>query len=123
MAFFDTTPLGRVLNRFSSDMETVDGQVGSAMVQVYLMLLATVAPHVTSHELVSNRLGAFIQSRPCPNKRKWVGCGFGGSVVQGLRPLAVCVQVYGTFMNVLGALTAIAVVANLTSQRSTQQTI
>ena len=34
MSFFDTTPSGRVINRFSRDMEILDTQIGGLLVQV-----------------------------------------------------------------------------------------
>lgn len=42
MSFFDTTPLGRILNRFSSDIEVIDSELGSAMVQVSSSLMNVV---------------------------------------------------------------------------------
>ena len=39
MSFFDTTPLGRILNRFSSDIEVIDNQLGSAIAQVFSSLM------------------------------------------------------------------------------------
>ena len=41
MNFFDTTPLGRVMNRFSRDVDTVDGQMAK-LVLMFVQQLFTV---------------------------------------------------------------------------------
>ena len=41
MSFFDTTPIGRIVNRFSKDMYTVDEQLVATMM-AYLSTMATV---------------------------------------------------------------------------------
>jgi ATP-binding cassette subfamily C (CFTR/MRP) protein 1 len=41
MSFFDTTPTGRILNRFSKDVYTLDGQLVATM-RSYLATLASV---------------------------------------------------------------------------------
>ncbi|KAF1790353.1 P-loop containing nucleoside triphosphate hydrolase [Phytophthora cactorum] len=40
MRFFDTTPVGRILNRFSNDMNTIDQKLNNAIAQFVTMLLA-----------------------------------------------------------------------------------
>ncbi|KAG0213872.1 hypothetical protein BGX28_003296 [Mortierella sp. GBA30] len=41
--FFDTTPVGRLLNRFSKDFEVIDGQMISKMVTMLLNVLGVIA--------------------------------------------------------------------------------
>ncbi|KAE8974895.1 Multidrug resistance-associated protein 1 [Phytophthora fragariae] len=40
MRFYDTTPVGRILNRFSNDMNTIDQKLNNSIVQFVTMLLA-----------------------------------------------------------------------------------
>ncbi|KAG0258846.1 hypothetical protein BG011_003028 [Mortierella polycephala] len=41
--FFDTTPVGRIINRFSKDFEVIDGQMISKMVTMLLNILGIIA--------------------------------------------------------------------------------
>ena len=43
MSFFDTTPVGRIINRFSQDMYTVDSQLMTALRSYVTTLLSVVS--------------------------------------------------------------------------------
>ena len=38
MSFFDTNPLGRIINRFSADIDTVDNQIPGQLVSSLIFL-------------------------------------------------------------------------------------
>jgi len=43
MSFFDTTPVGRIINRFSQDMYTIDSQLVTALRSYVSTLLSVVS--------------------------------------------------------------------------------
>ena len=67
MSFFDTTPIGRVVNRFSQDMYTIDSQLMTAL-RSYLVR-ATVISFFTNH---SFQIVSFSKSENIPNAYMFV---------------------------------------------------
>ncbi|KAH8548093.1 hypothetical protein BGW37DRAFT_560333 [Umbelopsis sp. PMI_123] len=43
LRFFDTTPVGRILNRFAKDMETIDSMIGNYIVEFFVALINVVS--------------------------------------------------------------------------------
>ena len=58
MGFFDTTPMGRILNRLSKDIERIDNDVPSKLSN-FIILVADVVMYVTSSVIVMPLLGVF----------------------------------------------------------------
>ena len=59
MSFFDTTPMGRILNRLSKDVERIDNVVPEKLSNI-IVLAADVVMYVTSSIIVMPILGTFI---------------------------------------------------------------
>ncbi|ORY91324.1 P-loop containing nucleoside triphosphate hydrolase protein [Syncephalastrum racemosum] len=60
LRFFDTTPVGRILNRFSKDFETVDSTVPNDFMNFIVMLLTAVSNVITVSAVLPIFIGPMI---------------------------------------------------------------
>jgi len=77
MSFFDTTPLGRILNRFSKDQASVDGTLPTkftTFVNMAISLASTLFIIVLSTPISIVLLVPLRKTWPPP----WLGCSIAG---------------------------------------------
>lgn len=67
MTFFDTTPLGRIINRFSKDVDVVDN-VLPQVIRAWILLFVNVSCTYSSYSIQSLIFSCIL-----------VGCNFGGN--------------------------------------------